>query len=156
METISEQHISVGPEQISLRPDSRWIFQPRYVDSEKTILTAIVRFPDGSLREMEGHRDDNDSPLVRDISLQYSEAEIELFTHRENCMRLKADEMAKNAKEDQAREEHMARLFEAKTEALAIPEVKTAEASITRRIRSAKSKTEVFALVAMVMMQARQ
>ncbi len=148
-----ETQIQISPEKIVLREDSRYIFQPRFVDDERTIVKAIVLFPDGSLREMEAERDDADSPLVRDVFLQYSEAEIEMHTHRERCMIQKMQAVEQRAREDQARREQLDKLFQAKSEALQMEGVKGCkDATITRRIRSAKTVTEVHSLAAYALM----
>ncbi len=146
------QNIEISIDRINLNPDSRYIYHPRYINTEKTILKAIVRFPDGSLNEIEAKKDDRNSALIRDIYLQYSEAEIEMYTHRELCMQSKMKVLFERHQEDQKRQEHLAKLFQAKTEALQIDCIqKSTDKTISRKIRSAKTATEVYGLVAMAL-----
>lgn len=152
-----EARIEIGPENIVLREDSRIIYHPRYLDEEKSAIKAIVRFPDGSLRELEAAVDDDDSPLIRDVFLQYSTAEIEMHTHRESCLARSFRELESRAQEDQRRQAQMARLFEAKTEVLQIEAVKDcADRNLARQIRSAKTVAEVHSLAAYALLLQRQ
>lgn len=152
----NEETIEINPEKISLLPDSRLIYQPRFIDNQKSKIRAIVKFPDGTLREIEADRNDTHSPFIRDVFLQYSEAEIELFSHREQCVNLKLEEIAKREREDREHAEKMANLFKAKSEALQIEEVKNSGKDLARRIRSAKSVTEVLALTTLALLERTQ
>ena len=88
-----QTYIEVGTDNMHLGPDSLVIYQPRYMDSTKKRIKAIVRMPDNKLVEMEANKDDSSAALIRDVLAQYSEAELEMFTHREMCISEKLREL---------------------------------------------------------------
>lgn len=145
--------IEINPEKMVLHADSRYIYQPRFTSPDRSSVKALVRLPDGSLQEMEAPRADRNSPLIRDVFDQYSEAEIEMFTLREQCMNQKMNELQERNREDRKRHDQMAKLFEVKSEAMQSEVVqKCVDKSIGRKIRSAKSATEVYGLMALALM----
>lgn len=142
-----EAVIKVGTETIHLGPESLVVYQPRYADAAKTRIKAIVRRLDGSFAELEAAKDDQTAGLIRDVFAQYSEGEIEMFTHRENCvlekLRVRNERQAEDRRIAADREE----TFQAKAKALALPQIRNhADPAIVRGIRRASSAFEVIAL----------
>lgn len=139
---------------IDFSDDSVLVYQPRYTDESRTRVRAILVMPNGQLIETEKSVDDRESRFVRDIFLQYTEAEIWENTRRELVMlekkRLASEELAAR----QAREAEKAMTFQAKVKALEMPEVRDfPDKRVSRRIRRAKSPFEVAALVTLVLQE---
>lgn len=143
----AEQSIQVGIETIHLGPDSLVVYHPRYTDASKKRIKAIVRQPDGTLVEFEADRNDDRAGLILDVFCQYSEAEIEMFTHREFCIQQKMGELNERAIEDRRIAAEREETFQAKAKALAMPQIRDHQNPQVRRdIRRAHSAFEVMAL----------
>jgi hypothetical protein len=143
-------------ERIQMSPDSPFVYQPRFVNPEKTRLRAIVRMPNGSLTEMEVDVNDVKSPVNRDIFAQYTQAELELFTERHTRMTAAKREMDQRIAEDKQLNEVRDAAYKAKAEAFQIPEIANMEnQDLQRKIRMAKTATEVLAWTAVALSQIR-
>ena len=156
-EKDGQAFIEVGAATMHLGPDSLVIYQPRYINAAKTRIRAIVRMPDGKLTEMEANKDDTAAALIRDVFCQYSEAELEMFTHREFCildkLRILNQRMAEDKKITDEREE----VFQAKAKALALPQIRDHKDNEVRRaIRRAGSAYEVMALVIIALTEKKE
>ena len=77
---VTKTEFEVAAQGIQLFNDSAEVFHPHFSNEKKTRIKAVVRLPDGSFREMEADLADSKSPFVRDVTAQYSMAEIEMFT----------------------------------------------------------------------------
>ena len=138
--------------QIEFADDSVMVYQPRYVGEGKSHVRAIVVLPNGQLMEIEKPCADRSSKFVRDIFLQYTDAEIEQFTLRAIAVTAKKQASDARVAERAAREQTQAATFQAKVQALEIAEVRDCpDRRILRRIRRAKSPFEVGALVQFVL-----
>jgi hypothetical protein len=136
-------------------PSSTLIHSPHFVGKNRTRLRAIVERPSGQLQIEEGPLSDKSSGFIRDVLLQYRLKEIEAFTHRRNQFhdRLEAARLAKQ--EAAVKKSQMAQLFEAKKQALKIPDVRRSRnKALLRRIRSARSHFEVMAWTTVVLSRA--
>jgi len=143
--------------QIEFSDDSVMVYQPRFTNPERTKVKALIALPNGQFKEIEKDCADRSSIIVRDIFLQYNEAEIVEFTAREQAMVAKKGAADARAMERQMREQQQAIVFQAKVNALELPEVKNfPDKNIARRIRKAKNPIEVAALVALVFQQSYQ
>lgn len=140
---------------IQLTPDSRIVYQPRYANAEKTAIRAIVRGPDGRLTEMEARRDAVPKhPMIRDVFLQYTEADLDRFTELEAKVTEAKRRLDQRVAEDKARQAEKDVTFLAKTKALELPEVAACkDPRIARKIRRAKSSFEVGAWVTLALLQ---
>lgn len=146
METQNTQ-IEVGIGTMHFGPDSLVVYHPRYTDASRTKIKAIVRMQDGALVEMEANKADQQAGLIRDVRLQYSEAEIEMFTHREFCVLEKMRELNHRMMEDKKKTEEREEIFQAKAKALALQQIRDhKDPEIRRQIRRASSAFEVMAL----------
>jgi hypothetical protein len=143
--------------QIEFGDDSVMVYQPRFANAERTKVKALIVLPNGQIKEIEKECADRSSKIVRDIFLQYTEAEILEFTEREQAVLAKKSASDARGLERQIREQEQAIVFQAKVNALDLPEVKNfADKNIARRIRKAKNPIEVAALVALVFQQSYQ
>ena len=156
--TTSQQAlIEVGVATMHLGPDSLVIYQPRYTDANKTRIKAIVRMPDGKLTEMEADKSDARAALIRDVFSQYSEAELEMFTHREFCILGKLRELNQRMIEDKKKTDEREEVFQAKAKALALPQIRDHQDKEVRgSIRRASSAFEVMALTVAALTDAKK
>lgn len=151
-----ETRIQVGTDTIHLGPDSLVVYHPRYADPTKKRIKAIVRRLDGTFAELEAERDDERSGLIRDVFAQYSEAEIEMFTHRENCVLEKLRLVNERQAEDRRIAAEREDTFQAKAKALALPQIRNHhDEQLLRAIRRATSAFEVMALTVAALTQAQ-
>lgn len=143
----TQSYIEVGVDKIHLGPDSLVIYQPRYTDASKKRIKAIVRMPDGKLTEMEADKADSRAALIRDVMFQYSEVELEMFTHREFCILEKLRQLNARIAEDKKRDTEREETFQAKAKALALPQIREhKDKAVRQKIRRATSAFEVMAL----------
>ena len=139
-------------ENIEFADDSVIIYQPRYTDESKSRVRAIVKLPNGKLIEIEKESKERSSSFVRDIFLQYSDEEIMEFSKREQLVSEKKRIADQRASENDLREKKRAATFQAKVDALEIPEVKNfSNKDVLRRLRRARSPFEVSALVVYIL-----
>lgn len=149
-----DSYIEVSASNMHLGPDSLVVYHPRYIDAAKTKIKAIVRTQDGKLVEMEASKSDSSAGLIRDIFCQYSEPELEMFTHRENCILQKLHDLNQRMQEDKKITDQREELFQAKSMALALPAIKDhADKELKHKIRKANSTFEVMAIVVTSMVQ---
>jgi len=138
----------MGFDNVEFADDSVLIYQPRFTDQTKSRVIAIAKLPNGKLVEVEKDVADKTSSFVRDIFLQYSEEEILGFTAREAAVGEKkraTDERVAGRKQVEAQR---AATFQAKVDALEMPEVKNfPDKNVIRRLRKASSPFEVSTLV---------
>jgi tRNA U55 pseudouridine synthase TruB len=141
--------------ELKLFPGSPSVFHPHYSGENGSLIRAIVKFPDGTLREMEALATERSGDFLRDVFAQYTEEEIQANTAREDALRDAHEELAKLAETERKRDEAREALFQAKSQAMEISEVK-ANPAVGMRIRRAKNLTEVYSLSAMAMIQATE
>ncbi len=152
-----ETRVEIDPAKIRLFNNSRDIYQPYYVDEARVLIRAIVRGPDGRLTEVDATKEDPQSDLYRDIYAQYSETEIEMFTHREWLVSQKRRERDEKLREDDRIEDARETLAVAKAQALEIVAVRDcADREIPRLIRKAKNPIEVQAWTAIALTKSRE
>jgi len=135
--------------ELRLSPGSQIILAPRFIDANNTVVRGVVRLPNGTFKEFDGHLSDEHNPFVRDLKMQHTLEEIHANTLKESNFQKKKDELDKRLLEDEQREEGLRILAKAKAEALQI-EVFADEKhkEVKRRIRRAQSVFEVTALTA--------
>ncbi len=147
--------IEISREKIRLTPGSPALIYPHYADEKKNRIRVITKFPDGRLNEMVVNCADQASVILRDLMDQYSPAEIEMNTLRENCVREIRAEHEQMLQEDKKAVARREALFQAKSEAMEIQEVlESASQGVPDRIRKAKTPTEVYSLVALAYLKA--
>jgi hypothetical protein len=142
--------------EIQLSPDSRVVYQPRWASADKKVVRAIVRAPDGKLTEMEGRLDAVPKhPLVRDVFLQYEEADLDRNSAWESRVLEVKRALDARLAEYKAKQAEKDVTFLAKTKALELPEVVACkDPRVARKIRKARSSFEVGAWVTVALLKA--
>ncbi len=149
--------IEISREKIRTNPGSPALIYPHFIDERKTKIRVITKFPDGRLNETVVNCGDAGSLILRDLMDQYSVAEIEMNTLRENIVRELRQEHEKLLQEDKQAVARREALFLAKSEAMEIKEVQSsADQGIPEQLRKAKTVTEVYSLVALAYLLARK
>lgn len=144
-------------EQFRFSPDSPLVFHPRFTNLEKTKIKTIVRLPDGRLTEMETDRDDLKSALRRDIFSQYTEEEILYFTRRHELMVAARQEADRRIAEDKQTFQAQEEMYKVKEEAAQLlASVLPEDKDLLKRVRAARTKTEVLALAVRAVMKAEE
>lgn len=139
--------------ELRLSPGSQIILAPRFIDGTHNVVRGIVRLPNGTFKEFDGHLSDEKNPFVRDLLMQHTLDEIRVNTEKELAFQKKKEELDKRLQEDELREEGLRILAKAKAEAMQMEifqDDRHKEAK--RRIRRAQTVFEVTALAAAAMM----
>lgn len=139
--------------ELRLSPGSQIILAPRFLDPSRTVVRGVVRLPNGTFKEFDGHLADEANPFVRDLLMQHTLEEIAVNTEKEVTFQRKKAELDQRLLEDEQREEGLRQLARAKAEALQLEIFRDDEhKEIKRQIRRAQSRMEVTALAAAALM----
>lgn len=119
---------------------------PHYVNNAKTELNCLLVRPDGMASvEKQIPKDDN-HPLYRDITAQFTEEEILTNTAREVQIQTSRNKAMEEAKTQADREELRSKLWEVKSQFMEMDVVKNSEQkNLKRNLRKATTYFEALA-----------
>lgn len=120
---------------------------PHYTNNAKTELSCILVRPDGMATIEHKIPADNNHPLFRDITLQFTEAEIQTNTRREIQISTARNKAMDEQKKGEAREQKRTDLWNVKSEFMDMDIVKKSDEKILKRnLRKATTHYEALAM----------
>ena len=120
---------------------------PHYTNNAKTELSCILVRPDGMATIESKIPADNNHPLYRDITLQFTEAEIQTNTRREIQIAAARDKAMAADKADREREQKRTDLWNVKSEFMDMAVVKNSDEKLLKRnLRKATTHFEALAM----------